>query len=107
MEMFFAIVFGALIGTAAIVLVRSKDKLGLPLLPALGALTAALSWAVMSWLSIVPGFEWLRYDRGWIWALLVLLCLAVTVTVAITVPRRRAADDKDLLDRLTHVGHAR
>lgn len=105
--MFFAIVFGALIGALAVLLARPKDAMGLALLPAAGALTAAIVWALLSWLSIVPGFSWLAYGAGWIWGLLVIACIAVTATMALVLPRQRAADDKDLLDRLTHVGHAR
>ncbi|NLT26427.1 MAG: hypothetical protein GXX90_07235 [Microbacteriaceae bacterium] len=107
MELLFAGLYGLAIGLAAWPLLRPAGKVGPALVPAIGAATA-IGWAVVaSWLSRVDGFAWIAFDRAWVWVLLVLITAGVCIGLAITLPVRRAADDKDLLDRLSHVGRSR
>lgn len=106
MELLFAGLYGLAIGGAAFPLARPTGKLGPVLLPAIGA-AVAVGWAVAaSWASRLDGFGWLAYDQGWIWTILVLITLGICVGLALVVPRHRAADDAELLDRLTRAGRA-
>ena len=106
MEMFFAGLFGLLIGAATIPLAHPTGKIGNLLLPALGGAVALGYWAVATWLTQLPGFSWLAYDATWIWVLLVAIVAITCILVARILPARRAIDDQDLLDRLSHVGRA-
>lgn len=107
MEMFFAGIFGIVIGLAAYALAKPKDAVGPALIPAVGGITALLWWLIASWGGRVLGLAWLHYDAFWIWALLVVVTAAVVVPLALTLPRKRASGDADLLDRLSHRSRGR
>lgn len=102
----FAGIFGIAIGAAGLLIARPREAIGEYLLPALGGAVALALWAAATWLSTVSGFGWLAYDAFWIWAIVLGLTAAVVLVVALTVPRRRAEIDRDLLDRLSHLGRA-
>jgi hypothetical protein len=107
MEVFFAGIFGIVIGLISYSFAKPKDAVGSALLPALGGITALLWWVVATWGARLLGLTWLHYDAFWIWALLVIVTAAVTVPVALSLPRQRAAADADLLDRLSHRSRVR
>ncbi|MFD2758417.1 hypothetical protein [Gulosibacter faecalis] len=102
MEIFFAGIFGIVIGLAALALARPREAVGSALLPALGGIVALAWWVIATWGAALLGLGWLRYDAFWIWALLVVITAAVCIPTAIALPRSRAAGDADLLDRLSH-----
>lgn len=106
MEIMFAGIFGVVIGLAGLLLARPREAIGEYFLPALGGALALVLWAVATWLSTVRGFAWLAYDAFWVWVLVLGITGAVVLIVALTVPRRRAETDRDLLDRLSHLGRA-
>ncbi len=107
MEVFFAGIFGIVIGLIAYAFAKPKDAIGTALLPALGGITALVWWVVATWVARLLNLSWLYYDAFWIWALLVVVTAAVCVSVALVLPKRRAAGDADLLDRLSHRSRVR
>lgn len=104
LELLFAGLIGVAIGTAAILVAKPREAAGIALLPSLGAITALVYWVVASWAMRLFGWEWLRYDAVGIWTILVAIVASVTITTALTLPRRRAEDDEDLFERLSHRG---
>lgn len=106
LELLFAGLIGLGIGAVALLFATPKSAIGMALLPAIGAITALVFWVLASLARGLFDWSWLSYDGVMIWLLVVLLPAAVTFTIATTLPRRRAADDEDLFERLSHRGAA-
>lgn len=106
METIIAALVGLAFGGAAQLLARPQHKVGTALFPAIGLATAVAYWALASALGALAKLQFLSPGRPFVWIGLVLVVAAVVVPAMVTLPRRRAADDKDLFDRLSHVGRA-
>lgn len=106
MELMFAGLAGILIGFAARYLDKNHKFHGFMLVPALGGITALVVWEALTWLWAVPGFGWVAYNNGWIWWVTLGITIVVTVVTSLTLGSSRAQRDKDLLDRLSHVGRS-
>lgn len=104
--MFFAGLIGMAIGALTIPLAQPRGKMSPVLPPAIGGAVGLVYWIIATWLTQVPGFGFLAYDAMWIWIGLVVIVAVVCIIVTRTLPGKRAQDDKDLLDRLSHVGRA-
>lgn len=107
MELLFAGLAGLILGALAGLLPRHRDLLGKVLPAAVGGIVALVAWELLTWLGAVKGFEWLRYDQGWIWWITLLLAAGIAYLVARSVSEGRAARDADLLDRLSKVGRTK
>ncbi|MEJ3405874.1 hypothetical protein WDJ51_14140 [Rathayibacter sp. YIM 133350] len=94
MELLFVVLGGAIIGAAARYALPHRDEHGSVLLPAVGAVVAAIVWVALTWL----GWAW---DGGWIWWATLGATVIVSVLVDIVIGRRRVASDSRLLERLS------
>lgn len=103
-ELLIAAFIGLGVGAAALAFAKPRESYGIALFPAVGTITALLYWVVASWSMRLFDWTWLRYDAGLIWFFLVAVVAGVALGLAFTLPRRRAEDDADLLDRLIHRG---
>lgn len=104
MELLFAALAGIALGGLAYLLVRPRTLVGAALFPSLGGILALILWEGLTWLGAVPGFDWLRYDRAWIWWIVLGLTAVVLVALALPIGPRREREDADLLDRLRRMG---
>ncbi|MDJ1370579.1 hypothetical protein [Gulosibacter molinativorax] len=104
MELLFVGLYSLAIALAASALAKPREMVGPAFIPAIGTASGLAFWAIATWLLKVPAFSWLSYDRGVIWVLLVFVVAAVSVSLALTLPRKRKAEDDELLDRLSHAG---
>lgn len=93
MEMLFATLGGLFIGSLIRYVIPGRSTYGAALLPAVGAIVAAVVWAALTWLG------W-KFDGGWIWVVTLVASGLVTLALAILLPRRRRAADADLLNAL-------
>lgn len=99
MELLFAALGGALLGFIFHYSLPGADTRGLVWLAAWGASAAIVAWELLTWL------EW-KSDRGWIWAVtLVVAALTALAAARISTLRRRAAD-RELLEALFRGGVA-
>jgi len=93
MELVFVTVIGIMIGVIARYAIPGRHTHGLLLLPAVaGAVTAAV-WTASVWAG-------LTFDGGWIWAISIAAAVIASALVAVLLPRRRAASDAALFERL-------
>ncbi|MCT2043224.1 hypothetical protein M3D15_07760 [Pseudoclavibacter alba] len=104
MELLFAALAGIVLGGLAYLLVRPRTLVGVSLFPALGGIISLLLWEGLTWLAVVPGFDWLRYDRAWIWWIVLGITATTLVALALPIGPRREQEDADLLDRLRRMG---
>lgn len=102
----FAGLAGLLIGLAGYFAARNRNLLGPALMPAAGGISALVVWEVCTWLGAMSGFEWLAYDRGWIWWITIGVTVVVVGALALSLGRNRQDTDDELFDRLRHVGKA-
>ncbi|RFA19971.1 hypothetical protein [Subtercola boreus] len=93
MELLFVILGGIIIGLLGRYLLPLREMHGALLVPAIGALTAAIVWEALTWLG-------LPYDGGWIWVI-TFVGTAVVVAIATTfLGRSRRSHDRAELSRL-------
>lgn len=93
MELLFVTLGGAIIGLAARYSTPRRDTNGAVLVPAIGASSAAIVWAVLTWVG-------LKFDGGWIWVASLVCSALVAAIVAIVVGQVRTRSDAELLARL-------
>ncbi|MEA9985898.1 MULTISPECIES: hypothetical protein [Subtercola] len=95
MELLFIVLGGVILGALARYIFPLRDTHGSVLMPALGAVVAAVLWEALTWLG-------LRYDGGWIWVIsLVLTGLVVGITDVVLGRRRQARDRAELSSLLS------
>jgi uncharacterized membrane protein YeaQ/YmgE (transglycosylase-associated protein family) len=95
MELLFVIVVAAGIGAIMRYLLPKRGTYGLFLLPAAGAITAAIVWVVTLWT-----VNW-TFDGTWIWVSSLGAAFLVTLALALVLPRRRIEHDAALLHHLS------
>jgi len=95
MELFFVTVIGACIGAIVRYTLPKRHAYGAFLLPAIGAIVAAVVWVVLLWAG-------LTFDGTWIWVASVGAAILAPVLVAVFLPRRREVHDAQLLAKLSH-----
>ena len=104
MSALIALAIGVVCGVAAHTIATPKGLVHPLLLPGIGAAVAACTWAALIWIGRL--LSWPALDPTAV-ASWVVLVIVVTVTVFLSatgMAKRRQADDKDLFDRLSHVG---
>ncbi|MEF2975700.1 hypothetical protein [Subtercola sp. YIM 133946] len=90
MELLFIVLAGLIMGGIARYLFPLRETHGVVLMPAVGAITAAIIWEVLTWLG------W-PYDGGWIWVVtLIVTALVVAITPPVLGRSRRAHDRAQL-----------
>lgn len=94
MELLFATVGGALLGTLFRYVIRGRSAHGELLLPAVGTVVAAIVWSSLTWIG------W-SFDGGWIWVVTLVASGLVTLALAIWLPSRRRSADAALLATLS------
>ena len=94
MELLFATLGGAILGLGARYALPGRDTYGVLLIPAVGAATAAIVWAGLTWLG------W-KFSGGWIWVVTLVAAAAVSAAVTLLVSRTRKNADVELLGRLS------
>lgn len=99
-----ALAIGVVCGIAAHAFVASKGLLHPLLLPGIGAAVATGTWAVLIWLGRLLNWSVLAPTAVAPWVILTITVVPAVFLSAMNMTRNRAADDKDLFDRLSHVG---
>jgi hypothetical protein len=99
MELLFVTVIGAAFALGVRYVVPGRQTHGLLLVPMVGAAATAAVWAICVWLG-------LTFDGGWIWVISLVLGPLTALAVALVLPKRRAAADDALLERLMKSGVA-
>lgn len=94
MELLFATLGGTFFGAVFRYVIPGRSTYGSILLPAVGAVTAAIVWAGLTWLG------W-AFGGGWIWVVTLVASALVTLALAIWLPSRRRTADARLLESLT------
>ncbi len=94
MELLFATLGGAILGLGLLYGLRAHDTFGALLLPAIGASTAAIAWAALTWVG-------LKFNDGWIWVITLVLAAVVVTLVGVLLRRARQHGDVELLGRLS------
>ena len=102
----FAGLAGIVIGLVTRFFGRHRELVGSTVVPAWGGVVALLVWTALTWLGTAPGFDWLAYDRAWIWVITLGATAVITLLLAISLGANRKRDDDELFDRLRHVGRA-
>ncbi|MBN9238423.1 MAG: hypothetical protein BGO97_01970 [Micrococcales bacterium 70-64] len=95
MELLFVIVIAAGIGGAVRYLIPQRGTYGLLLLPAVGAITAAVVWVGTLW-----AVRW-TFDGTWIWVASLGAAFLVSLALALVLPRRRIEHDARTLQQLS------
>ena len=94
MELLFVVLIAAGIGFIAQYTLPGRDSRGSLLLGSIAAAVSAVVWESLLWL----GFT---FDGGWIWLISLVAAGVVTIAVALALPRRRAANDRAMLTKLS------
>ena len=102
----FAGLAGILIGLAARMLARHRDRYGVLVVPAWSGIVALVLWEALTWLGKAPGLAWLAYDNVWIWVITLGATAVFALLLATSLGTNRRRDDDELLDRLSHLGRA-
>lgn len=102
----FAGIAGLLIGFVARFLSPHRGLFGAVTVPAWSGVTALVLWEALTWLGSTAGLEWLAYDRGWIWGITLAVTALVAVLLATSLGSNRERDDRELFDRLSHLGRS-
>jgi len=89
MELLFATVIGAILGTIVNYVVPGRQSYGSVLLPALAAAVTAAVWVALVWLG------W-TFDGTWIWVVSLVAGTAVSLVLALTLPKKRRIADENL-----------
>ena len=93
MELLFIVLAGIIMGGAARYLFPLRDTYGVVLMPAVGAITAAIVWEVLTWLG------W-PYDGGWIWVITLIVTALVVAITPLVLGRARRSHDRAQLSAL-------
>lgn len=93
MELMFVTLGGVAIGLLFRYLVPGRREHGVLLIPAIGAVSAAVAWAVLTWVG-------LSFDGGWIWTISLLMSVVLAVVVAVVLPAHRRSHDAAMLSTL-------
>ena len=93
MELLFVTVIGAALSLGMRYIVPGRETHGLLLVPAVGAAATAAVWAICVWIG-------LTFDGGWIWVIALVAGPLAALATALVLPKRRAAADAALLERL-------
>ena len=96
MELLFVTLGGAILGLGLRYVLRGRERYGVLLLPAIGAIVASAVWAGLTWAG------W-KFDGGWIWVVSLAAAGVVSIIVALQLSRSRRIGDADLLERLSRV----
>ena len=96
MELLFATVIGAILGTIVNYVVPGRQSYGSALLPALAAAVTAAVWVALVWLG------W-TFDGTWIWVVSLVAGTAVSLVLALTLPTKRRIADENLQRSLSKV----
>lgn len=96
MELLFVMLGGAILGLASRYSVPRRDTHGALLVPAAGAVAAAVAWAALTWLG------W-KFDGGWIWVVSLIAAAISAVLASVLLGRTRTARDTQLLTRLSRI----
>jgi hypothetical protein len=94
-ELLFVIVIAAGLGAIVRYLIPKRGTYGALLLPAAGAIAAAVVWVGTLW-----AVRW-TFDGTWIWVASLAAAVAVALTLALVLPRRRAQNDAARLRQLS------
>ncbi len=94
MELLFVTLGGAILGLAARYGVPKRDTHGALLVPAIGAIVAAVVWAALTWVG------W-KFDGGWIWVVSLVAAGVVATLASVFLGRQRTAQDAELLSTLS------
>ncbi|MFM9920142.1 hypothetical protein [Lacisediminihabitans sp. H27-G8] len=94
MELLFVTLGGAILGLAARYGVPKRDTHGALLVPAIGAIVAAVVWAALTWVG------W-KFDGGWIWVVSLVAAGVVAILASVFLGRQRTAQDAELLSTLS------
>ena len=100
MELLFVILGGAILGALARYLLPHRAEHGSVLVPAVGAVVAAIVWVALTWL----GWAW---DGGWIWVVSLVAAGIVAVAADVLLGRSRIRSDAELLRTLMNTGTAK
>ncbi|QNE47517.1 hypothetical protein F1C58_11810 [Glaciihabitans sp. INWT7] len=95
MELLFVTLGGAVLGLAARYGVPKRATHGALLVPAIGAIVAAVVWAALTWVG------W-KFDGGWIWVVSLVAAGVVAVVASVVLARQRTEHDAELLASLSH-----
>ncbi|MCU1477258.1 MAG: hypothetical protein JWQ64_1951 [Subtercola sp.] len=93
MELLFIVLAGIIMGALARYLFPLRDTHGVVLMPAVGGITAAIVWEILTWLN----WPW---DGGWIWVVTVVVTALVVGITAPVLGRTRRAHDRAQLTAL-------
>ena len=96
MELLFATVIGAILGTLVNYVVPGRQSYGSALLPASAAAVTAAVWVALVWLG------W-TFDGTWIWVVSLVAGTAVSLVLALTLPTKRRIADENLQRSLSKV----
>ncbi|MDE0545691.1 hypothetical protein [Microbacterium sp. C7(2022)] len=86
MQIILALVVGAAIGAGIHFLVPDRYTRGVAFAPVLGAASASVAWAVMTWAGIGT-------DSVWLWLSMLIVPPVVTYPVTLVMARRRIEHD--------------
>ena len=86
MQIILAVIVGASIGMALHFLVADRGTRGVVVAPILGALSAGIAWAILTWAGIGT-------DSIWLWLSMFVAPLVVTYPVVLLLTRARVAHD--------------
>ena len=95
MELLFVMLGGAILGLAARYSAPHRDTNGALLVPAVGAVVAAVVWDALTWVG------W-KFDGGWIWVASLLAAAIAATFSSIILGRQRTRRDTELLASLSH-----
>lgn len=94
MELLFVVLGGAIIGLAARYSFPQPETYGALLMPAIGAVSASVVWAALTWAG------W-KFDGGWIWVVSLAAAGITAVLVSLFLARSRVQSDHSLLAKLS------
>lgn len=95
MELLFVVLIAAGLGFLAHYALPGRETRGSILLGAFAASVAAAIWIILLWV-----FHF-TFDGGWIWVISLVAAGVASLAVAIALPRRRRANDRAMLTKLS------
>lgn len=94
MELVLIVTFAGLIGGVLRYLIPGRDRHGMITMPALQVAVASVLWTGSVWLGLSP-------QSPWPWLVALGLSTVFSVALGIYLPKRRDAEDEQLLASLT------
>ncbi|MEV8266157.1 hypothetical protein [Microbacterium sp. NPDC076911] len=86
MQIILALVVGASIGAGIHFLVGDRYTRGVAVAPILGAVTAVIAWAILTWTGVGT-------DSLWLWLSMIVVPAAVTYPAIVVLAKQRVAHD--------------